>query len=600
MKILLWMLALLLLAGSGHAGTLISGSNVDVKSNYDGFNGLSLVGTYSTTPAANDIITITNAQLPEPYGLKQTVTITVPEPRIEQVFDVNNQRQVYKVIIVKERTYYYLNLPYGQTASELCKEKLTADIQANYGNLPLLEGTGANLLVGNGVCYAQFALQQTQVGWLGSVSERGLYYYQDINLAGIGTLHLERSAAIDDLSDKIDGVGRATLLNFGTWTNSDLSAAGIYAFHARTSDGTKPWRAFQDTSTTNYVGSYTNAINALQSQLFTGDAPASLTEFRAVGTSAVEKGNIINNMAANIQGATATIPASWSGKIDGTIRTSANSLIVPLNGNIFTANIQLVLAGEKFGLYIPTGKPSIVSASSSITFQETGTGYLDYTVKNIGTNTGTFVLKGFCADGKVLTQEVEMSLAAGATKSGRLAHTAKSETFDLTEKVACSLRFEEIQTDEFVSKAYSVEVQVKQSCVEGEQSDPKFSPDGRTQTVYVLDSSCNVKDELTCDVTTSIFEKVNGVWTCVQKDNTTPTPNPDNDNDGTFRPGLLLFAAVVGVLAGGWAAILVPAPKKHFFAIKGAVFVVAALIVFVGVAYVARIVVNLFTLSIGG
>ncbi len=526
------LLLLVLMLPFASAGTLISGSKVDVESNYAGFSGLSLVGTWSTTPSVSDSIVIKTADVEAPYTLQTSATINIPAPLFEQVLRVNTQLPLIKGELVQKR-YWYINYPgFGKTASQICNDAVSSDLATTYSGRQLYPSTGINANVGNIYCDVIMVLQQSHAGWMGPVDQDHWNYNQKIVFSTGQTLNLVSNTQQTQVVDKIDNFARASLVNFGQWTSSQLTDNNIYGYHKKSALGTDVWHPFQDTTG---LGTYQTLYSFLTNNFAAGDL--SSADFDSTRVAEYQRQvTQMNSEIDRLTGSAITLPSGWTstGDLNG-IHYSANDIIVPIKKTVLVANIQLVLKGDQFGLYIPTGKPQIVSSGSTLTFPETGSGVLSYTIKNIGTATGTFQVTSTCSpSGIVQADPVFHTLTANTQITGQLYHTAKT---DITSDqiVGCTLRLTETNTQEYVTRTYTVTVQAKQSCVQGQQTDPVLT--GTTYTVKTLDTQCNVINSVTCDALTGVFQKQNGIWVCVGKDPTTGTNKQcndgvDNDQDG--------------------------------------------------------------------
>lgn len=594
----LLIVALLLLSGIASVmaqGTLVSGSTVEVKSNYDGFKNFSLVGTWSTTPSLDDQLIITNANLPEPYGLRDEIHIDVMAPKVEQVFRVGNQKALYKPAFAEKR-YYYFTLSQNQDVRmDKCNTELESDLATNYAGRQIYPGTFPIGLVTGLYCDVQFVVKDTHEGWVGEATNHRLNYYQDISLDGVGTLHLERSEAKDQLVDRINGVGRASLLNFGIWTNAQLSDRNVWAYHAKNELGTDKWQPFQDSVG---IATYNSAQSLIISKFQEGGAllaPADKTKV-------TESIAVMKVEVDRLKGASFTIPSSWQGSFDGTPRTAANDIIVTIAKNrpTLVPQIQLVLAGEKFGLFIPTGKPKILSADATISFDETKSGYINYKVQNIGSARGAFLVKAFCNDDRVVSAENELNINKDQVLTGKLQVTAKSTQFAETEDVSCKIRMTETNTQEFVEKDVKISIIVKELCVEGEQTDPVLS--GDNYVVNVLDKTCNIKSSLSCPKVDKEFVKENGLWVCKDKSIFGGTGGGDtsnNDDNGSFSKTVLIIAIVLALIVGlivfGFTMGLQKIPYGIW--IQLVLSIGAAVLIFFAVPLIWGAIVGLFTFA---
>lgn len=610
-------LLLVLAAPFAQAGTLVSGSRVDVQSNYPGLSltgkcspstgevsGCALVGTWSTTPAANDRLSIINSQMPAPYGLRESVDVNVQQPVIEQVFRVASQEKLERLVPV-ERSYLFLNLPFGKTSNQLCQEKFEADRQTLYGGKPLMEGSSAVAKVATGSCSVLAVLVDSQAGWVGTVTDKGIYYEQKIDLDGIGTLRLAVNEKENDLSDQIDGVGRATLLSFGSWTNAKLSSRDLYAYHGKNALGSDSWKPFADsTGMNNYRAARARIAAADGISLGGGFFFFGNSGYDTVRKELQSSVQQANNEVARVVGVSSAIPASWGGATGGAIRYTGNDIIVPLQRTALIANVQLVLAGEKFGLFIPTGTPKIVSADSSVKFSETASGNLNYRVKNVGTDTGTFRLRSDCG-GQVVSDDLEFPLKANEEKSGLLRLTAKSQSFSKTETLSCTLELKEIQINKVDTKKFSTVIEVKQQCTEGEETEPSFDSVKQKYSVYVLDSSCSVKSTKECALAEGTFVKENGVYVCKAYAPGTVITPPKQDGEPTFRLWILVTSAVVGFVAAVWTIVMLGGMvRKLKWGGVLLIFLLVFVLVTLGAAFVIKAFIGwgagFFALSWGG
>src|SRR3990172_2237232 len=397
---------------------------------------------------------------------------------------------------------------------------MNEDLATNYGGKTRLAGTQVRSVVYAGYCQVQLLIEDSQLGWYGQVSDKGWSYQQDIVLTNIGkTLKLRRTpeegmSVSDQLTDKIDNVARVTLLGFSQWTNAPLRTSGIFAFNGKnewtSSFPTGVWNPFTEIGD---VSGYQNNLNTLKTY-FSGAETSILSGTKLDDANRIK--NEVNREADMVKGlGSGTItPQAWVGTIDGMPRTVGNDIIAKMRKTVLLARIQMLFSGDDFGLYIPTGKPQIVSSDATIRFPEVGSGYLNVKVKNIGEAMGTFLLKGACGS-QIQVEEEEFSLDKGLTKDFQLRHTGKSTILAPTQSFSCTLELKETNTQEKVTKAYGVTLEVKQQCTEGEETDPRMM--GSSMVVYVLDSFCQTKSTKSCPLVGYEFVKQNGLWVCKAK-----------------------------------------------------------------------------------
>jgi hypothetical protein len=546
-------LCFLLLLSTASAGTLISGSKIDVQSNYAGFNNLSLVGTWSTTPAVSDQLIVNGAMLPAPYALRQQIVIDVQKPTFEQRFEVVQQQALYVPLLV-EQDFWIWNIPgTGKDKYQLCDEAVQSYISAS--GKKLWTGTGINVLYGNAYCHAVFVLQDSQQGWIGSLSTQGYNYYQTINVDNIATLHLIQNENTSQLVDKVNNVVRATLVNFGDWTNAKLSDSNTWGYHEGNTLGSGPWTPFYDSVGSRTFASANSLITTYFSTLSVTSTTFSDSQLQAIRNNV----QVMKDEVARLKGASATPPASWINGDTAAIRTAANTVIVPYARTALTANIQFVMSGQSFGLIIPTGIPSLVSYDKTIQFDETAAGILNYQVKNIGSSTGTFSAVASCNGGKVITNTDEFSLVAGQTYSGKLRNTAKTTTTAASEKSTCTLTVTETNTQQKVTGTYTATVITKSECAAGQQSDPKFNSDGSSY-VETYDTLCNVISTTKCSASETFTKDATGNWICKAKEG--GSGSTSDDASGFSTP--LFVVTIILSLAATVATAVYARPVKHF------------------------------------
>lgn len=558
------MLIFVLSISSAFAGTLISGSQVDVKSNYQGVNNLSLVGTWSTTPAVNDKLYITNALLPEDnngnqYTMRQQVVIDVPSPKYEEIFGVINQQPLFKAEYVVSDWYYALG-------REACISKMKADIVANNQFLVdyYLESSSAIM------CRAGFVKKTTQVGWIGDVSRTGLTYSQTVTIDGVGTMTLSSNERTSSITATIPGVARVATVGFSQWFNAPLDAKNIIAYDGSSATGTRSWKPV-------YTTLGTTAVQSSKQQILTVLSSTDVAKITSDTTiqQYVAKYNSDVDALVSAKG-NALTPWSTVGDVS-LIRTSGNNIYVPYKKTAYVSQLQFVIAGEKFGLFIPTGKPQIVSFDGKVTFDETGTGKVKYSVKNVGEAQGTFDVSLSC-EGEVSGVGDQILVQPGKTVSGDIVISGKT-TANKDLSTTCSLIAKDTTTQEQDKKTISVTVTHKENCIANQEDEPV--QDGVNMIVNVRDTSCAIVDVKKCLIATSLFEKKDGTYVCVDKPAGATPSTPDTGDK--FSSTLAYWSIGLGVLFAGLAYFnvapyLTAVPKKYRvwgeLIIAGVVFVI--------------------------
>lgn len=522
------------------AGTLVSGSTVAISSNNPDISGkYTLVGLWSTTPTANDKIFITNAILPEPYGIKQQVAIDVPMPTFEQVFSVESQKPLYEYSLFESEMYVNSN----------CESKVSTEFNTKHPGAQRLVSNTAWYEVSNPLfCKGFIIYASNQKGWIGQTINKGINYNQKINIDGVGTLSLVRNEAEDKLADSISGVAIARVLGFSSWTNGLLDSRNTYAYHANVDRTVGVWSPFNDNAQyyTEYVVASSDLKNVYQSADATGLKISG--EVRERFNNAI---NTNNRQVMQLVSYSTNYPSDWANKgFASQTRTVGNDIVVPLQRTALTANIQLILNGEKIGIFIPTGVPSIVSYDNQITFDETASGKVNYVVKNTGQSAGAFRVQLFCADSSIVGEADDLTMSAGQSITGNIRVTGKSSTTsDFSQ--TCKLQMKEVTTNVTVEKNVDVTVLAKSSCVVGQQSEPYTS--GSLTIVDTLDAKCAVVSQIKCVTASEDVKLIDGKYQCVAK------PQKDGGT-GTFNTTLFTTSVILGLIGVAFAYT----PVKEF------------------------------------
>lgn len=522
---LLLLVVMSIMCASAFAGTLAAGTSLQVTSNNNEISGkYNLVGVWSTTPTAADSIIITNSQLPAPYGLKSQLVIDVPQPSFEQVFSVQSQKPVYTYALWISDNKFFNDID-AKIEAEFQKENPNAVVVVS-------KQSCSSLVTWTCKGYKIYATQQK--GWVGQVTNSGIDFEQPIVIDGVGTIMLStKSATSSQLSGTIPGVAIARLLGFSSWTNALLSEKNVYAFHAGSSTSVGQWLPFSDNGQyyTSYIATETNLKNVLNvGGLTTGGAIES--KFNSVIIAA-------NNQANLLVGASTNYPSSWLANSNKAGITSSSNLInVPLKTTVLTANIQLILNGEKFGVFVATGIPKIDSIDSSVKFSETASAMINYVAKNDGQSSGSFQTSLVCPSGKIQGQADQFTLNAGQSVNKQMYVTAKTDANkDLSETCVFSLTESTTQTK--VSRNVVINVEAKANCAQGQQSDPYVS--GALTVVDVYDSSCKVIDQVKCTTASQDTKLVNGKYECVAKSGTS------GQGATNFSVPLLIASLLIGL-----------------------------------------------------
>ncbi len=580
---------LLLLASSVHAGTLVAGSSIAVSSNYPGFDGLSLVGTWSTTPTVNDILTVSPNQLPANYGMPNAIVIKVPEPTYQEVLAVSNQKPLYTAQF-QDQVFPTsglfcpgtLCLSNDHNVWQAQCDKALQDWLKSKGNLKLYPGTYQIGAVNGLQCRLQFVTEQSQVGWVGDVAPANLYYSQDIIIGTNGTLHLVSNKSVNQLTDSIPHVGRATYLGSNVFASFPLQVQYIHAFQPGSVFNVNGWNPYHDSIG---ITTFSNSEADMISKFQYGNGLISSTVISTIQNDIT----LMKQESQRISGLSTSVPSEWGGKYQPPITKQANQIVVTLNNDVYTSNIQLVLAGQSFGLYLATGKPQIVSMDSSVSFEETNSGYINYVVKNIGSAQDSFVLHATC-DGDVVSDDVYIPLDAAQQKLGKMRITSKSSTLTTTETSSCVVSFTSQNTKVADTRTVQVIVTVKDLCAVGQQTDP--IPSGSNYVVNTLDVHCAIVSSTTCPAdSTHQFQKDSaGVWQCKDVQGSAGGGVQPPQDKPTFSTGLFVSSIIVALI-GSVLVGFYTRPLRKFTKFGKWIYIVLIIGVGVGLFFLTPVVV---------
>lgn len=570
------------------AGTLNGGVSVlqadQYSSNYAGlqFTGPVLVGSWSTTTAAADYITIQGGNLPSQYKLTSDIKMSVPKPILKQVFQVSGQIPIYKANYV-EKSFSYASLT-KDGAQQSCKSALDTYLKtlSADGKTQLLPGTEYFGDVSLWGCNVAFVTASEQVGWFGQASSQRIDYSQDIMLGGVGTLKLSSSGTNVQANDVIPQVGRVVFTGFSSGTSQLLTSNGINGFQPGSVFNVNAWNLYQDgVGISNYQKDLTSIDTiARADNVVCGLLSCSMD----AGTKADLKLRIatLNQEADRIRGVANTFPAAWDGKTTGAFERGANYVGVPISDNSLYANFQFVLVGNKFGLVMPTGEPKIVSLDSQVTFDETASGYVNYVVKNSGGNDGAFVLQATCTGVDVVGDAQQFTLGAGEQTSGKFRFTGKSGKLTAQQVGTCKVEFKEMTTKAIDSRNVAVTLLVKSLCSEGQQTDPILV--NGVYSVNILDAHCQIKETKTCAADGKHqFAKVSGIWTC---QTTTGSAGggvapPEKSN---FSMPIFITTMIVALLATGLVAFY-GSPIRNIPKAGNWIYAIILVAVFIGMFF---------------
>jgi len=491
------------------AGTLISGNTVQIDTSSPQFGDYNLLFTWSTSPAASDSLVITRNNLPAGYDIDNNIEIFFNKPEFEQVFAVSDEEPLYKPRL-QHRTYWYFPQFNFDRAYEKCIEAHLEDLDDNYGGADYLPGVDAIVDYSLTVCDVRFVYTQSQEGFLGDVKFRSWNYDQEIEVGDLGILNLANDKQVDSKPN----IGKATLLNFGQWVNAELSDKNIYAYQGVLESDWIPIERSEGLNT--YNGAHDTIRSLVNSYVANPGGKNILTLEQELETEIQIMRDEIDEIKAQ---ATTEVPVSWRYATDGAYSYSGKNINVPITENILTANIQFLINGDSFGLKIPLGEPEFVDTDlGDIEFEETSRAYIDFDIKNIGDEYGTFQIVGSCNSDKVNIQsKTRENIAAGSTWSDEMEITAITDKVTEREEFSCSLIVRDLNSQIEDVANFGLTVIPAESCAEGQETPPTYI--NGVLTVYILDSACSIKETKTCEGENRHFVQAGtGKWECVDSD----------------------------------------------------------------------------------
>lgn len=134
---------------------------------------------------------------------------------------------------------------------------------------------------------------------------------------------------------------------------------------------------------------------------------------------------------------------------------------------VLLPKIKMLVAADFIGVTELSGKPEIISPSSKqeLDFKESDQFYIDFTVRNIGTQSGTFIARLDCEDETTVWSVQQINLGSvdpEKTKSGRMRVLGDTATEDV---VACDLIvYDKNDPSNRDSLAYVFEVAASEDC----------------------------------------------------------------------------------------------------------------------------------------
>ena len=500
------MLMVLIFSNFVSAGVITSLSKVDVSSNYEGIDGLGILGTWTSSPGATDTIIITKDSLPDGYDMSSsTYEIVFGSPNFVQVYEIFSQVPVYDAELISFS--YDYNVPNLFTYNQACysimddlylENDLWDNTQFQYKATPLgCDG---------------FFVRKRLSGYVGDVVKSNIDYSQKVNV-GDDVLFLDTTAASSKITDSIDGKAYLTLTGFGNWLNSAPTDKNIYAY-STVANNKNSWNIYSDTSGLSNYEESSASISQYMSQTYTSlDAGKTYLSLAA---------SRHNSNVDTIILKSKTTPESWNDAgIISEMTTSGNQVNLPLNDfnfQSYTATLQFLLDGDEVGLRRSVGLPKIVSFDQVVEFDELDNGYINYKVQNIGDYQGAFTLSASCDDDKVTIETHTFTLDSKETLEDELKITANSDLFVATQYLDdCVMYLKEnsVQSSE-VTASFDLVINAKSRCTSNSETAPILDKDNNQLIVNTLDSFCNVISSKYCSLDGNDFELINGKYECVK------------------------------------------------------------------------------------
>lgn len=582
-KISVYLILMLVLVSSVFSATITSASDTSVKSNYDGFDGLSMLFSVSSSPSSADSLIIRNDNLPDEYVLEDgEIQVRFLEPEYAQIFQVNDgQVRLYRYSDVLEETYFFTNTV--SSADTKFKEEY-ADIQDSL----LARNIGCSLFA----CTVYWVEVDQSSGYIAPISFTKRSFEQDIELVDINkrlTIKYDGKNT-PQLSDSIDNVASVTFTGFTNYLTVDHSANDIIAYDSSSAGApSNQWVLFEDN--TRLFDDYVQLQRSIGQDFDVSSG--TILNIDEVNRKIQNINNVVDNIKSKSRESSSSRLSNWDNAKLTDITRSGNEIRVPLNNPTQLVTYQLLLSGDSFSFVKNTGEPSIISPNQgqSINIDENLGGTIEYVVQNRGDAPGSFVLNLQC-DNNVVGSVSSFVLDTQESKQGLIDVNAKSSTFAEVETQSCSLIMQETQTKETDSVGLFIDIETKDKCTIGEKSDP-FKEDNKWKVIQYTSTSCDYDVILECDVTTQTVNfGSNGIPVCTNNE------TGDTVDDQSFNPIILIITSIVSLALAIYVYIILQ--PLDINGVTQTIRWIITILIFVGIFIIIPLliqtIVNMFTL----
>jgi len=561
-------LGLLVIAPMVSAGTLKGDGQVDVQTDREEFDGLNMVGTWSTTPYASDTLFIRQSNVPEAdeegrnVELEETVEVEFGDPQFAERFSVDSE------VPLDRATPYTFESERGITTEDQCQEALQEDLEAKGYNkytddFPVAYDF-SGLTSWDTWCSAHTVLIESREGYVGTVSEERLSYEQSVTI-GSDTVTLEADEDPGQISKTIPGKARITYTDFPSLLDRRLSSDNVFVAINKQSNTFEAYG--DDTGTTvDYLSAREDLRNAEALDTpFATDLFSDLNLGPSLGRLEMERvAQTLNSEVEQVKTKFDENPSQWEGKAEfSQISSNGRNLVVPYEpeADAVSAEVQLVVNGESFGLKLLSGEPKFVETQGKVSFQEGETGSLSYSLKNVGGGEATMSVDASCNDQTVQTDREVFTLEEGETRAGEITVHSLTETTETgTVETNCKLRATDGDSGAEDETVFKTSVETKKSCVEGGLRGPYTNNEG-VSIIERVNADCETVSTERCPAPNE-FIREDGEWVCEQTgetcDENPDQPGCDNGDDESLNYGAIL-GVLIGLVGGVYSAYLVRA-----------------------------------------
>lgn len=535
------------------AGTLVSGGQLEIESNIDGIDGLTIQGEYSTTPYSSDTVFITrnNVESKTPSGenvdLTRDIRIDFSNPEYSEKFLVGQQTPLTRLETFEYNVGFWGSK--NQANLEYC---LNQGIQEARSQASTIEPSFIAQIQGVGYlsCDVIGIVESKREGFVAGLQRDQVEFDQNITLDDVGTVRLYNKDGDRQTTDRINGEARVVLTNLNDLLSSRLSTQGVYAYSNKRNNAGGDWQPFSDSGN---VDRYTSHLQSRVQSTTQYETPSGIG---GIGIGIVDDNkdvmrDVVNEHNQNVDSVlsqTGNTPSQWVSRADmNGVTSTANTVTVPYRDgqDSISHRVLLQLRGESFGLQITGGTPVIKGIQETVSWQENSNPTLVYQISNEGSGTGSFTATVSCNNNNVQGLPSTYTLGSGETVNEQIRLTSRPESLSGQTTTSCELKVEDSDSQETSTRSFTATVESKDSCSQGEQT---VSTNNQGQQVLTtLNSDCDVINTEICEGEWN--NRLTG-WSCEKSSVEQGEQGEGNDEDFTTQIVVTVISLFVAGLSG--------------------------------------------------